>query len=122
MKRLLIILCLVLLSVHSYSQEVVTGPFLIRGDIYYHQDTNELVTGIVEKSSDSGLLQSRANYRDGKREGFFERFHENGQLWTRGNYTDGEREGLYEEFDRNGNLTQTGTWENGELVETNLDP
>ena len=117
-----LVLCGLVLSPYSYSQEVVTGPFLIRDGIYYHQDTNELVTGIVEKFSDSGLLQSRANYRDGVKEGLFEWFHENGQLDVRGNYIDGEREGLYEEFDRNGNLTQTGTWENGELVETNLDP
>jgi len=114
-----LVLCGLVLSACSQEPEVVTEPVLVRDGIAYYQNTNELVTGMF---SDSGLLQSRANYRDGKREGFFERFHENGQLWTRGNYTDGEREGLYEEFDRNGNLTQTGTWENGELVETNLDP
>ena len=93
-----LVLCGLVLSACSQDSEVVTEPVLVRDGIAYYQNTNELVTGIVEKFSDSGLLQSRANY------------------------TDGEREGLYEEFDRNGNLTQTGTWENGELVETNLDP
>ena len=142
-----LVLCGLVLSACSQDSEVVTEPVLVRDGIAYYQNTNELVTGIVEKFSDSGLLQSRANYRDGEevvqtifnyfeneqlefrenyrdgvKEGLFEWFHENGQLWTRENYTDGEREGLYEEFDRNGNLTQTGTWENGELVETNLDP
>ena len=39
--RLLTTLCLVLLSVHSYSQEVVTGPFLIRDGVIYDQNTNE---------------------------------------------------------------------------------
>jgi hypothetical protein len=117
-----LVLCGLVLSACSQDSEVVTEPVLVRDGIAYYQNTNEFVTGIVEKFSDSGLLQSRANYRDGKREGLFEIFHENGQLWTRGNYIDGEREGLYEEFDRNGNLIQTGTWENGELVETNLDP
>ena len=142
-----LVLCGLVLSACSQDSEVVTEPVLVRDGIAYYQNTNEFVTGIVEKFSDSGLLQSRANYRDGEevvqtifnyfeneqlefrenyrdgvKEGLFEWFHENGQLWTRGNYTDGEREGLYEEFDRNGNLTQTGTWENGELVETNLDP
>jgi antitoxin component YwqK of YwqJK toxin-antitoxin module len=142
-----LVLCGLVLSACSQDSEVVTEPVLIRDGIAYYQNTNELVTGIVEKFSDSGLLQSRANYRDGEevvqtifnyfeneqlefrenyrdgvKEGLFEWFHENGQLDVRGNYIDGEREGLYEEFDRNGNLTQTGTWENGELVETNLDP
>ena len=90
--RLLTILCLVLLSVHSYSQEVVTGPFLIRGDIYYHQDTNEPVTGIIEE------------------------LHENGQLWMRSNFIDDEPDGLWEDFDEEGNLIRTGTFRNGEEV------
>ena len=93
MKKLLTILCLVLLSSYSYSQEVVTGPFLFRDGIPYHQDTNELVTGIVEW------------------------FHDNGQLFTSGLHENGEREGLWELFDKDGNLTQTEMWENGEPVE-----
>ena len=147
MKRLLTILCLVLLSVHSYSQEVVTGPFLIRNGITYYQDTNEPITGIVEKFSDNSLLQSRANYRDGEvvvqtifnyfengqlefrenwidgvRSGLFEWFYENGQLWWRRTYRDGEFDGLMEFFDEDGNLTETRTYRNGELIEENLNP
>ena len=54
--RLLTILSLVLLSVHSYSQEVFTGPFLVRDGITYDQKTNEPVTGIVEKFHENGQL------------------------------------------------------------------
>ena len=74
MKRLLTILCLVLLSVHSYSQDVVTGHILIRDGIRYHQDTNEPVTGIVEEFYDDGQLLSRKNYKDGKEDGLWEDF------------------------------------------------
>ena len=98
MKQLLTILSLVLLSVHSYSQDVVTGHILIRDGITYDQNTNEPVTGIVEK------------------------FHENGQLSRRTNYKDGLRDGLHEWFDEDGNLTKTETWKNGDLVETNDNP
>jgi len=136
--RLLTILCLVLLSVHSYSQEVVTGPFLIRNGITYYQDTNEPITGIVEKFSDNSLLQSRANYRDGEvvvqtifnyfengqlefrenwidgvRSGLFEWFYENGQLDVRGNYRNGVRDGLYESFHENGQLQYRGNYTDG---------
>jgi hypothetical protein len=61
MKRLLTILCLVLLSVHSYSQDVVTGPFLIRDGITHDQNTNEPITGIVEEFYENDKLQYRAN-------------------------------------------------------------
>ena len=67
--RLLIILCLVLLSVLSYSQEVVKGPFLIRDGITYHQDTNEPLTRIVEGFYDDGQLEHRTTYRDGVQDG-----------------------------------------------------
>ena len=90
--RLLTTLCLVLLSVHSYSQEVVTGPFLIRDGIRSHQNTNEPVTGIVEEFYEDGQLLSRKNYKDGEQYGLIEGFHENGQLWSRGNSKDGKRE------------------------------
>ena len=75
------------------SQKIFTGPFLIREDIFYHQDTNELVTGA------------------------FESFHENGQLQTKGTFIDGKQDGLCELFDENEILIKTETWENGELVE-----
>ena len=90
MNKLLTILCLVLLSVHSYSQEVFTGPFLIRDGITYHQETNEPITGIVEEFYDNGQLWTRWNYKDGKQDGLFEFFHDNGQLQERQNYKDGE--------------------------------
>ena len=96
MKKLLTILCLVLLSVHSYSQGRVTGPFLIIDGITYHQDTNEPVTGIVEEFYDDGQLEQRTTYIDGKEEGLSEVFYENGQLWFRGNYKDGELDGIFE--------------------------
>ena len=105
--RLITTLCLVLLvscsqevptEVTPQPLEVVTGPFLIRDGIYYHQDTNELVTGTVEE------------------------FHDNGHLKERGNYIDGVPDGLFEDFDEDGNLTKTETWENGEVVEYNLNP
>jgi len=101
MKRLLTILCLVLLSVHSYSQEVVTGPFLIRDGIRYHQDTNELVTGIVEGFHENGQLQYRGNWRDGEPDGLSKWFYENGQLKTRVTYKDGKQECL-----RDGDISQ----------------
>ena len=134
-----LVLCGLVLSACSQDSEVVTEPVLVRDGIAYYQNTNELVTGIVEKFSDSGLLQSRANYRDGEevvqtifnyfeneqlefkenyrdgvKEGLFEWFHENGQLDVRGNYRDGKREDLFERFHENGQLWTRGNYTDGE--------
>ena len=103
-------------------QEVLTGPFLISHGIYYHQNTNQLVTGIVDRFHENGQLEERTNYIDGEPDGLSEWFHENGQLRTRGNFIDGERDGLSESFDRNGNLTSTRTYRNGEFIKENNNP
>ena len=117
MKRLLTILCLVLLV--SCSQE---PPLLIiRDGTTYDQNTNEPVTGIVETFHENGQLEVRGNFIDGKPEGFHEEFHENGQLSFRGNWKDGVQDGLREEFDEDGNLIGTETWENGLLIITGVE-
>jgi len=129
------------------SQKVFTKDQTVtRGGLVYHQDTNELVTGIVEEFHENGQLRIRNNFKDGKRDGPWEWFHENGQLRVRGSYIEGELDGLYEWFynngqserrgtyrngepdglwewfDENGNLTETRTYRNGDLVETNSNP
>ena len=116
--KIITTLCLVLLSVHSYSQEIIPEVETVaRNSLMYHQDTNEPVTGIVEEFYENGQLQSRENWKDGKEEGLSEMFWDNGQLWWRRNYIDGKQDGLRESFHRNGNSLGTSMWENGELVE-----
>jgi cytochrome c biogenesis protein CcmG/thiol:disulfide interchange protein DsbE len=123
-RSLLTILSLVLLS--SCSQEVptevtpqplevVTGPFLIRDGIRYHQDTNELVTGIVEEFHENGQLRDKSNFKDGVLDGLNEYFHENGQLLFRANYRDGKPDGLHESFHGNGQLRDKSNFKDGVL-------
>ena len=114
--KMTIVLCLILLSVYSYSQEVVTGPFFKRDGITYHQDTNEPVIGIIQSFfPNSSQIAERQTYRDGRRDGPSESFHENGKLSVKTNFIDGKLEGLYEGFDESGNLIRTQTFKNGEL-------
>ena len=115
--KLLAIFSVFFLSFYSYSQEVFTGPFLIRDGIYYHQDTNEPVTGTVESFYDDGQLRARRHYRDGQEDGLWENFHENGQLDRRGNYVDRIQDGLWEWFYEDGRLIEIKTYRDGEMVE-----
>ena len=143
MKKLLTILCLVLLVSCSPEPEVepkiLTGPFLTIDGKKYDQETNELLTGVF-KNHQSGRLWMKETYKDGLRDGVWEWFHKNGQLWSRRNYKDGElnglwewfhdngqlqhrgnykedkKDGLWEYFDEDGNLTKTEEWKDGELI------
>ena len=123
MKRLLTILCLVLLSSYSYSQEVIPEVETVTKDgLVYHQSSTEPFTGIVEWFHDNHRVGSRKNYIDGELNGLWEWFDRNGQLSSRTNYIYGVHDGLREEFSVNGNLIRTMTFRNGELVETNSNP
>jgi antitoxin component YwqK of YwqJK toxin-antitoxin module len=93
MKRLLTILCLVLLSSCSPRD----GPHET-----FHEDDQ---------------LSERGAYKDGGFDGLFEKFYEDGLLWVRENYIDDEFDGLWENFDEDGNLTSARTFRNGEVVE-----
>ena len=85
MKQLLTILCLVLLSSYSYSEDLpLNGPY----EMFY----------------ENGQLEFRGTYKDGKGEGFREVFYENGQLRIKGNLKDGELDGLWKWFHDNGQL------------------
>ena len=98
MKKLLTILCLVLLSTYSFSQNIPPD-------------------GLYEYFHDNGQLELRGNLKDGEFDGLWEQYYENGQLEFRGNYKEGKREGLWEYFDEEGNLTKTENYKDGVLQE-----
>lgn len=64
--------------------------------------TNEL-NGLRESWYDNGQLESRANYKGGKRDGLVEEWHDNGKPWEMENYKDGELDGFID------------WWHNGQL-------
>ena len=113
MKSLFPFLSVLLLIPCADSQEVVTGPFVIRENVIYHENTNEPVTGTVEEFYENGQLKERRNYRDGVREGLGEMFHENSQLSTRGGFKSGRADGLWERFYEDGQLERRLTFKDG---------
>ena len=115
MKKILTILCLVLLSSCSQEPEVFTGPFVTRDGVKYDQNTNEPVTGIEETFHENGQLLEKSNYVDGELYGLSELFYKSGQLELRRNYIDDELNGLHEEFDENGQFILRMNFIDGEV-------
>ena len=115
MRSLLLLASVFLVSAYSYAQGIPENRTVIRDDLIYHQETNELVTGTVEKFYDNGELEERTTYKDGKREGLWEYFRRNGQPMFRQNYKDGKPEGFWEWFNEDGRLQQRENYKDGEL-------
>jgi antitoxin component YwqK of YwqJK toxin-antitoxin module len=130
MKKLLTILCLVLLV--SCSNEVPSHRLIENGGVTFEIDSNDPFTGVSTEYHENGQPEEKTYYKNGKKvsktrfdyyengqlisienyknellEGLHEDFYENGKLMTRGNYKDGKIDGLWEYFDEEGNLIGT---------------
>jgi len=126
MKKLLTILCLVLLVSCSPSPEVPSNQLVERQGVTYQVNSEKPFTGtsveyyldtIIKDQFEERVLWKRTTYKDGVLDGLYESFHPNGQLELKENYKDGKLDGLWEIFDEDGNLTSTEMWKDGKLVE-----
>ena len=63
---------------------------------------DEVKNDVVKTYYDNGELKSRANYKNGERDGQYEIWYSNGQIWTSANYKDGNLDGLCETWYENG--------------------
>jgi len=115
MKKLLTILCLVLLV--SCSNQVHSDKLVERDGITYEVNSTTPFTGSSVSYYEGAHPEYRGNYKNGKKDGLMEWFHENGQLSVRENYKDGKYDGLWEYFDDDGNLTKTENYKDGVLQE-----
>ena len=115
MKRLLTILCLVLLV--SCSNEVPSDKLVERQGIKYEVNSTTPFTGSSVTYHENGQLSTKVSLKNGKPDGLWEGFYENGQLKERGNIKDLKQDGLVEYFDKEGNLTETEEWKDGILQE-----
>ena len=111
MKKLLTILCLVLLV--SCSNEVPDDQLVERQGVTYQVNSDQPFTGtsveyyldtIIKDQFEDRVLWKRTTYKDGVVDGLYESFHPNSQLEVRENYTLGLEHGLHEVFYENGQL------------------
>ena len=87
--------------------------------ICYEPDSNQPYTGVYTDYYENGQLESRINYKNGKREGFGERFYDSGEVYWRRNWKGGELHGVWESFYINGKTKILSNWKNGkELNQT----
>ena len=122
MKKLLTILCLVLLSSYSYSKEVIpegeTGSR--KGPPKVGTVTKKGPEGEMNRFDSSKGPQGVYKYKTVRESSYYnkrpyEKFYENGQLEQRGNLKNKEPDGLWEWFHKNGQLEQRRTYNNGEM-------
>ena len=95
---------------------------LVLNDKEYEVKLNNALFGVGLTSSlngkvvsyyENGQLRERANFKDGKEEGFWEEYYENGQLKSKVNYQEGKKVGFWEEYYENGQLKSKVNYQDG---------
>ena len=90
-KQLLLILCLVLLSSYSYSEEISSDQVVKRGGIVSEINSTIPFRGTVLWFRDDGQLEFRENYKEGVLDGLAKDFDENGQIEFTSYYINGKK-------------------------------
>ena len=109
MKKLLSILCLVLLV--SCSNEVPDDQLVERQGITYEVNSTTPFTGSSVNYYDNGQLKQKENYKDGKQDGLLEKYYSSsGLLWSRQNFKNGKLDGLWEDYYLKGQLLKRGKY------------
>ena len=137
MKKLLTILCLVLLSSYSYSKNIpskipsyrlvkhggisyeVDSKLEIRNHLYYEITTQEPFTGRTVGKNYRGWIEV-INYKNGKRHGLNEWFYNTDQSFIRTHFKNGKQDGLSEMFHENGEIYSSSPTCYKEGVETDM--
>ncbi len=113
MKKLLTILCLVLLVSCSPPPEVPFDKLVERQGITYKVNSTTPFTGSSVTYHENGQLQKKINYKNGEQDGLYETFYDNFQLNRKGNLKNNKEEGFWELFYENGQLEQRGNFKKG---------
>ena len=79
-----------------------------------YMDDNGLKQGEWEGYYDNGELESKGNYKDDKKVGYWEHYYNgNGELSSKGNYKNDVKDGYWEGYYRNGKLEYKGNYKDG---------
>jgi antitoxin component YwqK of YwqJK toxin-antitoxin module len=96
MKKLLPILFVLIIT--SCSKEVPSDQVVERQGINYEINSDTPFSGTLVNYHTNGQLQTRENFKNGKRDGLKESYSQNGQLDYIEHYKDGKKDGLSESY------------------------
>ncbi len=112
MKRLLLIVLPLLLSVGLSQQEYDLNSIEEKNGVYYKKYSEEIVNGkVFEMFGDVKVPLGKM--KDGKLDGLWTDWYENGKKNIEENYKDGELDGLKTWWYRNGQKRKEGNYKDG---------
>jgi len=109
----IVINLIILLEAEKMTKEV--KELFTRDDgLWYAKGAKKPFTGSHKLYHDNGLIESEANYKDGKLDGRVTAWHENRQKSFKANYKDGKEDGKMAFWYENGQKRQEANSKDGE--------
>jgi len=116
MKKILLAL-FVMCSALSFSAKVIKSSNIeVKGNVVYEAGQNAPYTGVLENYDEKGVLDARAEFKNGVMDGYSKLYYPSGKVFIEENYKNGERDGVAKAYDENGKLMQQATFKNGQQV------
>ena len=114
MKKLLLAL-FVMCSALSFSAKVIkaNNAEVRENNIVYEAGQNAPYTGIIETYNEKGVLESEAEYKDGKMNGFSKLYYPNGKLGSEATFKDNVQDGLQKDYFEDGKVKLEIPYKNG---------
>jgi len=92
-------------SVLAFSQRVVKGSQAYdEKGIVYIQGEKTPYTGVLQNINEKGILESEAEYKDGKMNGFSKLYYPNGKLGSEATFKDNVQDGLQKDYFEDGKV------------------
>ena len=109
MKKILLAL-FVMCSALSFSAKVIKSSNIeVKGEVVYEAGQKTPYTGVLENYNEKGVLDARAEFKNGVMDGY-------GKVFIEENYKNGERDGVAKAYDENGKVVQQATFKNGQQI------
>jgi len=116
MKKILLAL-FVMCSALSFSAKVIKSDRIeTKGNVVYEIGQKTPYTGVLENYNEKGIVDARAEFKNGVMDGYSKLYYPNGKVFIEENYKNGERDGVAKAYDENGKLLQQATFKNGEQI------
>ena len=115
MKKILLALFLVS-SVLAFSARVVKSTELtFKNEIVYVGQEKVPYTGVVESYDEKGVLTAKAEFKDGKMNGFSKLYYPSGKLGSEATFKNDVQIGVQKDYYENGKLKAEVPYKNGQV-------
>ena len=115
MKKILLAL-FVMCSALSFSAKVIKSDRIeTKGNVVYEIGQKTPYTGVLENYNEKGVVDARAEFKNGVMDGYSKLYYPSGKLLSEVNFKNDKEEGLMKAYYENGKLQGEATYKNGQL-------